>query len=56
MEYTKSLCVDKLNLIQGMITENILNPKEIEHLWWLLNDVSHVIDEYLDKNKVRERK
>jgi len=56
MSYTKSLCLDKLDLIQGMIVYNQLNHSEIEYIWWKLNDVSHDIDEYLDKHKVRERK
>ena len=56
MNYTKGLCVDKLELIRGMIAYNELKPEELEWIWWKLNDVSHEIDEYIDKNQIRERK
>lgn len=54
MEYTKSLCIDKLDLIQQMIMNNILEPNEIEKIWCILNDASYDIDEYIDKNKILE--
>lgn len=56
MEYTKSLCIDKLDLIQQMIMNNILEPNEIKKIWYILNDASYDIDKYIDKNKIRERK
>jgi hypothetical protein len=52
---TKSECFDKLDLIKGMIENNIFNPEELHWLWWQINDMSHIIDEYIDKHKIRER-
>jgi hypothetical protein len=56
MTYTKSLCFDKLDLIGGMIEHCLLNDEEIKEIWEKLNDVSHEIDEYIDRNDVRNRK
>jgi len=56
MKYTKSLCFDKLDLIEGMIKHCLLNDEEIKEIWEKLNGVSHEIDEYIDRNGVRDRK
>jgi hypothetical protein len=56
MKYTKSLCYDKLDLIKGMIEGCALNAVEIEEIWERLNGVSHDIDEFIDRNGVRDRK
>ncbi len=56
MTYTKSLCLDKLDLIRDMVTYCLLNEAEIKEIWEKLNDVSHEIDEYIDRNDVRNRK
>lgn len=56
MDYTKSLCMDKLDLILGMILHNDLTPEEVKFIWEKFNDVSHEIDEYIDKRGVRDRR
>lgn len=56
MNYTKGLCFDKLDLIKGMIEHNLLNQDEINYIWHELNDVSHVIDEYIDRRQIRDRR
>lgn len=56
MDYTKLLCFDKLDLIKGMIEHNLLNQEEINYIWHELNDVSHVIYEYIDRRQIRDRR
>ncbi len=55
-KYEKGLCLDKLDLIGGMIIYNVLTPEEVEKIWYMLNDVSHLIDEYIDRIGARNRK
>lgn len=52
---TKSMCFDKLDLIQSMIKHNKLNQNEITKIWWKLNNFSHEIDEYIDREGIRDR-
>jgi len=54
--YYKSLCYDKLELIRGMIEACPLTNAEAEQVYLKLNDISHEIDEYIDRNGVRDRK
>lgn len=56
MDYTKLLCFDKLDLIKGMIEHNLLNQEEINYIWHELNDVSHVIYEYIYRRQIRDRR
>ncbi len=55
-KYDKGLCLNKLDLIGGMIIHNVLTPEEVEKIWYMLNDVSHQIDEYIDRIGARNRK
>lgn len=55
MNYTKSLCQDKLDLIESMIVNNKLNQEEINRIWNWLNDAAIWLDKYIDTKKVRER-
>ena len=56
MEYKKILWFDKPDLIKGMIEHNLLKQEEINYIWHELNDVSHVIDEYIDRRQIRDRR
>jgi hypothetical protein len=54
MRVTKSLCFDKLDLIKGMIENCPLTLTELEEIYLKLNDVSHEIDDYIDKCGARD--
>jgi hypothetical protein len=52
-----SNCLDKLDLIEQMITANSVNmtQQDVLTIFNLLNDASHLIDEYIDRHGIRDR-
>ena len=48
------MCFDKLDLIKGMIKENVLTDNNLCDIFGILNDASHQIDEYIDRTGTRD--
>jgi hypothetical protein len=51
---TKMVCYGKLGLIEQMISNNQLTSKQITRIFDILNDAAHQIDDYIDKQGVRD--